>query len=84
MSLTFRIPLKFPRDALLEHVADTLPQHGLAFTHGRDGGSFSGRGFEGAVRFTETDMEIEVTRKPHIVGWTRVEETVMRFLVDQG
>lgn len=82
MSHTFKIPLKFPKEDVLEHIETTLPEHGLKLVRTDNGARISGRGFEGLVRFAGSDMVVEVTDKPFIVPWSLVEAKLKAFFAE--
>ena len=79
MSHTFKIPLNKPKAQLLQDAATLLPQNGFTFTPDDNGGRISGHGFEGSVRFTDTEMEVEITKKPMIAPWSLVESKIRGF-----
>jgi len=79
MSHIIKIPLTKPKEQFLQDAATLLPQNGFAFVPDGRGGRISGHGFEGSVRLTDTEMEIEITRKPFIAPWSLVESKIRSF-----
>lgn len=79
MSHTFRIPMTKPQAQLMQDAVTLLPQNGFKFVPGENGGTISGHGFEGCVRFTGQELEVEITKKPLIAPWSMVESKIKGF-----
>ena len=79
MSHKFKIPLTKPKEQLMQDAATLLPKNGFQFTPDTNGGKISGNGFEGRICFTETEIEVEITKKPFIAPWSLVELKIRGF-----
>jgi hypothetical protein len=68
--------------ANLDRIESTLSEHRLSLVRGAAGDAIAGRSFESALRFAEGELEVEITREPHLVRSALVEANVQAFFAE--
>lgn len=77
-TITIKLTDQSP-ETLVDKARHQANQNGLKFTGDAQTGHFHGRGLEGRYHFLGDHLRITIQRKPLIMPWSLVENTIARF-----
>ena len=82
MSKTVIIKITRGADEVIAKARETARRKGLEMTGDNRSGNFQGMGLQGRYVFGEGELTVTVEKKPFLLGWGMIENTLREFFAE--
>ena len=81
MSKTRKVafPLSQSQDSVIARARKAAAEHGVRLDGDEQQGQFAGHGIEGSYHICDTELTVQISRKPIIMPWSMIESSMRKF-----